>query len=117
MTNDYSIDPVFFTSADEFEDWLEQHGAEASELLVGFRKRASGLPSLTWPESVGAALCFGWIDGQVRTHDEKTFVRKFTPRRSSQSSIARTGTRYCGESKRQRIPRCAPNASQESSRC
>jgi uncharacterized protein YdeI (YjbR/CyaY-like superfamily) len=81
VTNDSSIDPVFFTSSAEFEDWLEQHGAEARELLVGFRKRASGLPSPTWPESVDAALCFGWIDGVRRGLDQQSYTIRFTPRR------------------------------------
>ncbi len=81
MTNDSALDPVFFTSPAEFEDWLEQHGAEARELLVGFRKRASGLPSLTWPESVDAALCFGWIDGVRRGLDQQSYTIRFTPRR------------------------------------
>lgn len=81
MRNDYSIDPVFFTSAPEFEGWLELHGAEARQLHVGFRKRASGLPSLTWPESVDAALCFGWIDGVRHGLDQQSYTIRFTPRR------------------------------------
>jgi uncharacterized protein YdeI (YjbR/CyaY-like superfamily) len=81
VTNGQPIEPVFFTSADEFEDWLEQHGAEAGELLVGLRRKASGLPTVTWPESVDAALCFGWIDGVRRGLDEQSYTIRFTPRR------------------------------------
>jgi len=83
----------FFDSPEEFEMWLEpRHGAE-SEILVGFRKRATGLPSLTWPESVDVALCFGWIDGIRRRIDDQSYSIRFTPRRKrsiwSQVNIAR----------------------------
>ncbi len=73
--------PTFFETAAAFRAWLDQHAATATELLVGFRKRGSGLPSLDWPESVDEALCHGWIDG-VRTRiDDKSYKIRFTPRR------------------------------------
>jgi uncharacterized protein YdeI (YjbR/CyaY-like superfamily) len=49
--------------------------------LVGFYKKGSGKPSITWPESVDEALCFGWIDGIRRTIDDESYVIRFTPRR------------------------------------
>ncbi|UXH79471.1 YdeI/OmpD-associated family protein [Roseateles amylovorans] len=74
--------PTFFETAAEFRAWLDQHAATATELVVGFRKRGSGLPSLDWPESVDEALCHGWIDG-VRTRiDDKSYKIRFTPRRA-----------------------------------
>jgi uncharacterized protein YdeI (YjbR/CyaY-like superfamily) len=51
------------------------------ELWVGFYKKDTGLPSLTWPESVDQALCFGWIDGLRKSIDEKSYKIRFTPRK------------------------------------
>lgn len=75
------LEPTFFTQPSEFEDWLEQHHQSESELIVGYYKKATGLPSMTWPESVDAALCFGWIDGIRRRIDEHAYCIRFTPRR------------------------------------
>lgn len=73
--------PLFFETPAAFRAWLEQHHATAAELLVGFHKRGSGRPSITWPESVDQALCFGWIDGIRRSLDEDSYTIRFTPRR------------------------------------
>ena len=54
----------------------------ADELLVGFYKKGSGKPSITWPESVDQALCFGWIDGVRRSFGEDGYTIRFTPRRA-----------------------------------
>ena len=69
------MEPTFFANPADFRAWLEAHHATAFELLVGFYKTGSGQPSITWPESVGEALCFGWIDG-VRRHREDTSYRR-----------------------------------------
>ena len=53
----------------------------ATELVVGFHKRATGKPSMTWPESVDEALCFGWIDGVRRSVDGERYTIRFSPRR------------------------------------
>jgi uncharacterized protein YdeI (YjbR/CyaY-like superfamily) len=71
----------FFEGPEPFRAWLEQHHASADEIVVGFRRRATGLPSITWPESVDVALCFGWIDGVRRGLDETSYTIRFTPRR------------------------------------
>lgn len=71
----------FFRTADDFRKWLEKHHATKTELLVGFYAKGSGKPSITWPESVKAALCFGWIDGIRRNVDEKSYSIRFTPRK------------------------------------
>jgi uncharacterized protein YdeI (YjbR/CyaY-like superfamily) len=78
---DPSAKPKFFATASAFRDWLERHHESARELLVGFYKRDSGRPSLTWPESVDEALCFGWIDGVRRSLGEDAYTIRFTPRR------------------------------------
>ena len=61
--------------------WLEENHATATELWVGFYKRDSEKPSITWPESVDQALCFGWIDGIRKRVDEISYQIRFTPRR------------------------------------
>lgn len=73
--------PKFFASAAEFHAWLESHAATAPELLVGFWKVDSGRPSMTWPESVDEALCFGWIDSVRRRIDDHAYQIRFTPRK------------------------------------
>lgn len=73
--------PTFFKTPADFRSWLETHHARADELLVGFYKRESGKPSITWPESVDEALCFGWIDGIRRRIDDIRYSIRFTPRR------------------------------------
>jgi uncharacterized protein YdeI (YjbR/CyaY-like superfamily) len=74
--------PRFFRTAADFRTWLQRHHATAAELLVGFYKRSSGKPSITWPESVDEALCYGWIDGLRRRVDETSYTIRFTPRRT-----------------------------------
>jgi uncharacterized protein YdeI (YjbR/CyaY-like superfamily) len=73
--------PTFFATPDEFRRWLERHHQTESELLVGFYKKGSGRPSMTWPESVDEALCFGWIDGVRRSIDDESYSIRFTPRK------------------------------------
>jgi uncharacterized protein YdeI (YjbR/CyaY-like superfamily) len=79
--NDPVIEPTFFATPAEFEAWLDEHHATEPEALVGFHKRATGRPSMTWPESVEVALCFGWIDGIRRSVDGDSYTIRFTPRK------------------------------------
>ena len=73
--------PVFFATPEQFGAWLEEHHETAAELLVGFHKKGSGKPSITWPESVEQALRFGWIDGVRRSLDDESYTIRFTPRK------------------------------------
>lgn len=75
------MDISFFESPAAFRDWLEANHAAAPELWVGFHKKATGRPSLTWPESVDQALCFGWIDGVRRSIDDEAYTIRFTSRK------------------------------------
>ena len=75
------MQPTFFATPAEFRRWLTQHHRSERELWVGFRKKSSGRPSMTWPESVDEALCFGWIDGVRRSLDTESYVIRFTPRK------------------------------------
>lgn len=75
------MDIIFFASPAEFREWLEKNHATAQELWVGYHKKSTGKPSMTWPESVDQALCFGWIDGIRKTVDENSYTNRFTPRK------------------------------------
>jgi uncharacterized protein YdeI (YjbR/CyaY-like superfamily) len=75
------VKPRFFRTPAAFRAWLAKNHATTPELLVGYYKRASGRPSMTWPESVDEALCFGWIDGIRKRLDEDGYSIRFTPRR------------------------------------
>jgi uncharacterized protein YdeI (YjbR/CyaY-like superfamily) len=72
----------FFASPEEWRAWLDEHHQSETEVLVGYRKRGTGRPSLTWPESVDEALCFGWIDGVRRRIDDERYSIRFTPRQA-----------------------------------
>jgi uncharacterized protein YdeI (YjbR/CyaY-like superfamily) len=76
-----SMKPTFFPSPADFRNWLAENHASARELLVGFYKKDSGRPSITWPESVDEALCFGWIDGVRKSVDAASYTIRFTPRK------------------------------------
>jgi len=73
--------PRFFRTPARFRAWLEKNHATKSELLVGFYKKDSGEPSITWPQSVDEALCFGWIDGIRKRIDDRSYTIRFTPRK------------------------------------
>jgi uncharacterized protein YdeI (YjbR/CyaY-like superfamily) len=72
---------IFFSSPQEFYDWLEEHHESEAEVYVGYWKKATGRSSLTWSEAVDQALCFGWIDGRVNRIDDERHMQRFTPRR------------------------------------
>src|SRR5579859_150654 len=73
--------PTFFSSGADFRQWLEEHSARSTELWVGYFKAGSGKASVTWPESVDHALCYGWIDGIRKSIDEARYMIRFTPRK------------------------------------
>jgi uncharacterized protein YdeI (YjbR/CyaY-like superfamily) len=73
--------PTFFTTPDDFRAWLAQNHEAATELLVGFYKVGSGRPSITWPQAVDQALCYGWIDGVRKRIDDESYSIRFTPRK------------------------------------
>ena len=74
---------TFFATPAAFRAWLAKNHQTADELLVGFHKKGSGRPSITWPESVDEALCVGWIDGIRRRIDDDSYSIRFTPRRAT----------------------------------
>jgi len=75
--------PIYFSNQIRFREWLEANHKTENELLVGFYKKNSGKPNMTWSQSVDEALSFGWIDGIRRSIDKDSYCIRFTPRRPS----------------------------------
>jgi uncharacterized protein YdeI (YjbR/CyaY-like superfamily) len=76
-----SAKPIFFPTPAAFRNWLKKNHATSCEQWIGFYRKASGRPSITWPESVDEALCVGWIDGLRKTIDAESYKIRFTPRK------------------------------------
>jgi uncharacterized protein YdeI (YjbR/CyaY-like superfamily) len=74
-------EPVFFASAAEWREWLQEHHDTATECLVGFIKVTTGEANMTWSESVDEAICFGWIDAVRRRIDNRRYSIRFTRRK------------------------------------
>ena len=70
-----------FASQQDWEDWLRLNADEPAGIWLQIAKKAAGLASVTYDEALEVALCFGWIDGQRKTFDERYFIQRFTPRR------------------------------------
>ena len=73
---------LLVSSAQEWRRWLAQHHEEKKEIWLIYYKKTSGKTGITYEESVEEALCFGWIDGQKKPCDERSWLQKFTPRRA-----------------------------------
>lgn len=73
--------PRFFSTPEKFREWLERNHASSTELLLGFHKKSSGKKSITYPEALDEALCYGWIDGVRKNLDETSYTIRFTPRK------------------------------------
>ena len=74
-------DVTFFRTPAELRKWFRANHAKAAELWVGFYKKDSGKPSITWSEAVDEALCVGWIDGIRKKLDADSYTNRLTPRR------------------------------------
>ncbi len=81
--NEFSAEPLFFATPKALREWLKANHSSSSEQWVGFHRKASGRPSITWPESVDEALCVGWIDGIRKTIDAESYKIRFTPRKKT----------------------------------
>ena len=93
--------PTYFRTPNEFRAWLKEHHDRETELWVGFHKKGSGTPSITWSEAVDEALCYGWVDSIRRSVDDKRFMNRFTPRKPS-SNWSEVNVRRVEELTRQR---------------
>jgi uncharacterized protein YdeI (YjbR/CyaY-like superfamily) len=89
------LEATFFRTPADWRAWLEAHAAEETHLWVGFHKRSAGEAGITWKESVGEALCFGWIDGRRQSIDDLRYRIRFSPRKAgsmwSTVNVARVG--------------------------
>jgi uncharacterized protein YdeI (YjbR/CyaY-like superfamily) len=100
-TQPVAMNPKYFSTPEKWRAWLEKNHARMKELWVGFHKKASGKPSITWPESVDEALCYGWIDGLRKSVNETSYRIRFTPRRA-RSTWSAVNIQRARELKRQR---------------
>lgn len=73
--------PTFFPAPADFRAWLEKHHKTTDHLWVGYYKKATKKPSVTWEDTVEEALCFGWIDGIRKSCDDESYMIRFTPRK------------------------------------
>ena len=71
-----------FRDADAFEAWLRSHHDRETEIWIKIHKKDSGLPTVTHAQALDVALCWGWIDAIRKPFDERSFLQRFTPRRS-----------------------------------
>jgi len=97
------VSPLFFATPAAWRRWLAANHASADQVLVGFYKRSSGRLSITWPESVDEALCFGWIDGIRRSLGPESYTIRFTPRRKGSIWSAVNVRRVAELTKRRRM--------------
>ncbi len=77
---DYPI--IAFAAQKKFEQWLSKNHSKANGIWLQFFKKGSGLKTVNYAEALDEALCYGWIDGQIKKFDEKSWIQKFTPRRA-----------------------------------
>jgi len=82
MGVDDGLPTVFFASAADWEQWLEDNHAVSDGVWIRMAKKDSGIDSVRYPQVLDTALCFGWIDGRREALDERHFLQRFTPRRA-----------------------------------
>ena len=82
MGVDDGLRTVFFASAADWEQWLEDNHAVSDGIWIRMAKKDSGIDSVRYPQVLDTALCFGWIDGRREALDERHFLQRFTPRRA-----------------------------------
>jgi uncharacterized protein YdeI (YjbR/CyaY-like superfamily) len=81
MVSDTVMKTVAFKSSRDFRTWLANNHKRADGIWLRFYKKASSVASVTYAEALDQALCFGWIDGQKKPYDKRSWLQKFTPRR------------------------------------
>ncbi|MBP6942735.1 MAG: YdeI/OmpD-associated family protein [Candidatus Buchananbacteria bacterium] len=80
MTTPLELPIKAFKTPQLWEQWLKLHHAKSTGVWIRFYKKASGGKSMYYAEALDVALCYGWIDSQAKTHDEKSYIQRFTPR-------------------------------------
>ena len=93
------MQPRFFRTPNEFRIWLEKNHDTKKEVWVGYYKKASGKKGVSYQEALDEALCFGWIDGKVRTIDEAAYMQRYSPR-TAKSPWSKINVKRFGELKK-----------------
>ncbi|KAM7217621.1 hypothetical protein V8F06_007005 [Rhypophila decipiens] len=78
-----TLETQLFTDDKAWETWLSANHTSSTGLWLKISKKASGIASVTYDEALNTALCYGWIDGQKKSHDASHFLQRFTPRRKN----------------------------------
>ena len=84
MTNNNfkpDLEIIPFASSTDWEQWLEKNHSVSKGIWLQMYKKDSGIKSVTYPQALDVALCYGWIDGQLKSLDALLYTRRFTPRR------------------------------------
>jgi uncharacterized protein YdeI (YjbR/CyaY-like superfamily) len=90
------VKPIYFRGQAEFRKWLEKNHDKTNEQFIGFYKKNSGKVGIAYQEALDEALCFGWIDGVVKSVDADSYMHRFTPRKST-SHWSNVNVRRFGE--------------------
>lgn len=80
MTSPSNIPILYFKTQNEWQEWLNTNHTSTG-IWLRFYKKASGIATVTYAEALEVALCYGWIDGQVKKYDDQSYLQRFTPRR------------------------------------
>ena len=82
MGNGPELPVIPFTSRDRWEQWLDEHHASSGGLWLKIAKKGAGIESVSYAEALEVALCYGWIDGQKASFDDRYWLQRFTPRKA-----------------------------------
>jgi uncharacterized protein YdeI (YjbR/CyaY-like superfamily) len=80
VKNSDTLQVMSFETRHDWETWLKEHHTDTTGIWLKLAKKAAGTPSVSYAEALDSALCYGWIDGQKATFDDKYWLQKFTPR-------------------------------------
>lgn len=78
---DELLKPLSLASQEEWRRWLQDHGRQEREAWLTIRRKGAGKAGVPYEEAVEEALCFGWIDGKMRSYNAETFLLRFSPRK------------------------------------
>jgi uncharacterized protein YdeI (YjbR/CyaY-like superfamily) len=82
VRNKAELPIIAFSSQAEWRDWLEHNSTVSNGIWLQLYKKGSGIPTVVYAEALDEALCYGWIDGQLKRGDDKFYLQRFTPRRA-----------------------------------
>ncbi len=80
MTNSDNLPVISFETQQDWEAWLKEHQADTKGVWLKIAKKEARTPSVSYAEALDSAICYGWIDGQKASFDDKFWLQKFTPR-------------------------------------